>query len=170
MPSILTKTLCAALLALPWPAWAQCAMDTDGLYGLFKRYREQVNTASRLEDLTAYFSSAFNGYYAAKMPYAPNGSRYLTQYWENLNSAKDIVIIYDYKARCMSADRAGLSLLAILNKPSAPPQPQVDLWNVTVHYVREGGQWLIDSFEYHKSESQRMFSESEIVDNFAVVR
>jgi hypothetical protein len=168
----MTKFLYGVLLMWPVLGQAQCASESAELYVVFKQYRESVNTATHLNQLIPYFSTAFNNYYTAKLASAAGKPRHLTHYWDNLNTAKDIVIVYDYAARCTSKDKnqATLSLLAILDQPLTPPQPQVDLWTVKVHYVKEGQTWLIDSFEYDKSHSDRTFEENQIVDNFAVIR
>lgn len=163
------RLLCAALLTLPLSAYAQC--EADGLYAAFKQYREHVNIATHLDHLTPYFSTAFKNYYAAKLASAADKTRYLTHYWDNLNTAKDIVIVYQYAVQCANNDeQATLTLLAVLNQPLPPQQWRVDLWEVKVHYVKEGQTWLIDSFEYAKSQSDKTFHENQIVDNFAVIR
>ena len=157
------------------PSWveAQCDVEAAQLYEAFKLYRERINTATQLEQLTPYFSSAFNQYYADKLSLDRETRRYLTHYWDNLNTAKDIVIVYDYSAKCEQADRAALRLLVILNEPGlseTPPESRLDLWHVTVYFQREEEYWLIDSFEYRKSRSNKSFSENHIIDNFAVPR
>jgi hypothetical protein len=157
-------------------ARAQCELDATHLYGVFKQYREHLDRADHWQQLTPYFSNAFNQYYTTKLASADAKSRYLAHYWDNLNTAKDIVIIYTYTAQCRNeGQQATLKLLAVLDRPFSEPslatQPAlVDLWNVRVYYVKEGGRWLIDSFEYDKSQSQQTFKESQIVDNFAVIR
>ncbi|KPJ95013.1 MAG: hypothetical protein AMJ53_03890 [Gammaproteobacteria bacterium SG8_11] len=162
--------LCGVLALLPWCALAQC--DANSVYAAFKQYREQVNSATHLEQLSPYFSTTFNQYYTAKLASEKGSTRYLTHYWDNLNTAQDIVIVYDYAVRCSGKEnnQATLTLLAILNQPSTTPQPQVDLWMVKIHYVKEDQQWLIESFEYDKSRSNEVFEENQIVDNFAVIR
>ena len=78
-------------------AKAACNIDNNEFYNSFKSYREQINTASRLEDLNHFFSSNFNQYFTNKLDAADNDTlnrQYLTQYWDNLNTAKDIVIVY----------------------------------------------------------------------------
>jgi hypothetical protein len=129
-----------------------------------------------LQHLTPYFSDAFNQYYSAKLVPGDSHDRYLTHYWDNLNTAKDIVIIYQYTVQCSNqSDNATLNLLAILEQPfseqgSTSQSALVDLWEVKVHYVKQGQRWLIESFEYLKSPSEQTFTESQIVDNFAVIR
>ena len=166
--------LFGVLLILPLLARAQCDIDHTDLYAVFKQYREQVNTARRLEQLTPYFSTVFNSYYTAKLASASTKTRYLTHYWDNLNTGQDIVIVYEYAARCINKGKgqgqATLTLLTILNQPLAPPQPRVDLWEVHIHYLNEGERWLINSFEYNKSHSDKTFEENQIIDNFAVIR
>lgn len=166
------KFLCGAVLMLPLLGRAECETDRVSLYAVFKQYREQVNTATRLEHLTPYFSTTFNNYYTDKLETASSKTRHLTHYWDNLNTAQDIVIVYDYAAQCLNSgkDKATLRILAILDQPMEPSQPRVDLWEVKVHYVKEGEHWLIDSFEYDKHPSDKTFEESQIVDNFAVIR
>lgn len=181
MSSNLSQFLLILLLLTPLfghaaPVQARCPVNAADLYAEFKQYREHLNSASRLKQLTPYFSNAFNQYYSAKlMPGATQG-RYLTHYWDNLNTAKDIVIIYQYTVQCANhGDNATLTLLAILEQPfseqgSTTQTGLVDLWEVSVHYVKQGRRWLIDSFEYIKSPSEQTFTESQIVDNFAVIR
>ena len=171
----LTRLICWALLLFPLFTYAQCQTQAQSLYGAFKTYRERINSATALEHLTGYFSANFNSYYTGKLANAENAdskSRYLTQYWDNLNTAKDIVIVYDYALTCKTRDqdRAILTLLAILDQPYAVVQPRAELWAVKIHYVNEGQQWLIDSFEYEQSRIERAFEEQQIVDNFVVIR
>ena len=143
-------------LLLPLLVHAQCdQIKDDNLYEVFKQYREQVNLAKHLDELTPYFSTDFNHYYTAKLASAQSKTRYLTHYWDNLNTAKDILIVYRYSLRCSHKDeQATLILLAILDEPLAPRQQRGDLWEVKVHYVKEGQAWLINSFEYSKSKYQ----------------
>ena len=171
MTSRMTKFLCVTLLIMPSIGRAQCKPDDAGIYALFKQYREQVNIATQLDQLTPYFSTTFNNYYTDKLASATVKSRYLTHYWDNLNTAKDIVIVYEYAVQCAKTDeQATLTLLVILDQPLTPQQQIVDLWEVKVYYLMEGDAWLIDSFEYAKSHSGNTFEESQIVDNFAVIR
>jgi hypothetical protein len=168
--------LLAPLFAHAALAQAQCQVNSADLYAEFKHYREHLNRANRLQHLTPYFSNAFNQYYAAKLKPGETRGRYLTHYWDNLNTAKDIVIIYQYTMQCANhGDSATLNLLAILEQPfseqgATTQSGLVDLWEVKVHYVKQGQRWLIDSFEYIKSPSEQTFTESQIVDNFAVIR
>lgn len=150
--------------------FANCQSEPDALYTAFKKYRNQINSATQLNDLTPYFSSRFKQYYTEKLANPENKSkrtRFLTHYWDNLNTAKDIIIVYEYVARCKQ-QRATLKLLTVLEQPRQSAA-QVDLWNVTIYYVKEGASWLIDSIEYEKSNSLRTFEEQQIVDNFAVI-
>ncbi len=170
------KFLCGTLWLLPLIAYAECELDGLSLYTVFKQYREQVNTATRLEQLTPYFSTVFNNYYTGKLASSSNKTRHLTHYWDNLNTAQDIVIVYEYTVHCINKnkDQATLTLLAILDQPlslqQSPSQQQVDLWAVKIYYVKEEQHWLIDSFEYNKSRSDKTFKEHQIIDNFAVIR
>lgn len=150
---------------------ANCQIDAHMLYETFKSYRAQVNTATRLEDLTSYFSGGFKQYYTEKLANPENRNkqtRFLTHYWDNLNTAKDIIIVYEYSAQCQQQN-ATLELLVILDQPGQSTR-QVDLWKVKIHYTNEKSSWLIDSIEYEKSDSQRTFEEQQIIDNFAVIR
>ncbi|WP_455210176.1 hypothetical protein [Kaarinaea lacus] len=168
----LIRLLGGALSMLPLLVHAQCELDDAGLYADFKRYREHVNVATHIDHLTPYFSTAFNDYYLSKLASTDSKIRYLTHYWDNLNTAKDIVIVYDYAVQCANnGEKATLALLVILDQPFEPQQLRVDLWDVKVHYVKEGETtWLIDSFEYAKSHTEKTFEESQIVDNFVVIR
>ena len=87
---------------MPCLSNAQCDIEADKLYENFKNYRETINSASRLEDLTGYFSKSFNQYFSNKLATARGKNskqRYLTQYWDNLNTAGDIVIVFDYSMK-----------------------------------------------------------------------
>ena len=188
MNSVLSVTLMwgvvllsgALIGVLPRVVKADCEIDAVSLYASFKKYREQVNTATTLEHLTPYFSTAFNQYYTTKLENPESSdskTRYLTQYWDNLNTAKDIVIVYDYSLGCalggnknVNAGITTLQLLAVLDQPAVAGQRKVDLWTVKIHYVNEGQRWLIDSMEYGKSRSKRNYDESQIIDNFVMVR
>ena len=175
MNPILTIGLIGWLICLPGLAHGDCQFDAAGLYGSFKKYREQINSAVKLEQLTPYFSTAFNRYYTSKLEnpeLLDSKTRYLTQYWDNLNTAKDIVIVYDYSVSCDTPGESAavLTLLVVLDQPDAAAQSIVDLWNVKIHYVNEDAHWLINSMEYTKSRSRRSYHESQIVDNFVVVR
>jgi hypothetical protein len=176
VPLLLLVLLLFGAFAPVQVARAQCELDATQLYRVFKQYREHLNRADHWQQLTPYFSNAFNQYYTSKLGSADAKSRYLAHYWDNMNTAQDIVIIYAYTAQCRSqAQQATLTLLVVLDRPFSEPslltQPAlVDLWNVKVYYVKEDGRWLIDSFEYNKSRSQQTFKESQIVDNFAVIR
>jgi|GEM_PF-1692520 len=172
MPLKMSQYLLGALLLLPLLAHARCEeIENESLYAVFKQYREQVNVAKHLDELTPYFSTDFNNYYTVKLASAESKTRYLTHYWDNLNTAKDVLIVYRYTVECTpNGEQATLGLLAILDEPLSPQQQRVDLWEVKVHYVKEGQAWLINSFEYAKSQSKETFEESQIVDNFVVIR
>lgn len=180
MNPVLKIILVGWTLLLPVLVCADCEIDAANLYASFKKYREQLNSASRLTQLMPYFSTAFNRYYSDKLENSEsedNKAHYLTQYWNNLNTAKDIVIVYEYSVDCerakdknKTAGAAVLSLLVILDQPGVAALSTVDLWYVNVYYVNEAGLWLINSIEYTKSPSPRIYHEKQIIDNFAVVR
>lgn len=173
MNTPITQAMLWMLLILSLPAAAQCEIDEAGLYGQFKQYREQVNSAVSLEQLTPYFSTKFNQYYRSKLEAstgAANRKRYLTHYWDNLNTAKDVVIVYSYAMQCHDSNNVSLLVLAILDQGFDPQRVAVDMWEVKIHYQRENSQWLIDSFEYQRSGAQKFYETNQIVDNFATIR
>jgi len=147
---------------------AQCEIKTDNLYEQFKNYRENINTASRLEDLTGYFSNNFNQHFTNKLASASGKTgkqRYLTQYWDNLNTAKDIVIVFDYSVQCIK-NNANLALVSILSSANASEGREVELWNVKINYTSENIDWKIDSFEYEKLGPRKDYLATEIKNNF----
>ncbi|WP_455208023.1 hypothetical protein [Kaarinaea lacus] len=153
-------------------AFAQCAVDSDKLYKLFTDYREQINTASKPEDLSAYFSENFNAYFTNKMNTARNETtrgHYLTQYWDNLNTAKDIVIVFDYTLTCDN-NSANLALVSILSSNGTTEGREVELWNVAIKYLREDRQWKIDSFAYERLGSNQRYLATDIKNNFVLIR
>ncbi|WP_455200129.1 hypothetical protein [Kaarinaea lacus] len=150
------------------PADAKCEINADNLYEQFKNYREHINTATRLEDLTNYFSQNFNLYYSDKLANArgeASKQRYLTQYWDNLNTLKDIVIVFDYSAKC-DKGIATLALVSILDTNQSDEGQEVELWNVLIDYTQDNHAWKIDSFEYKKLGSRKDYLATEIKSNF----
>lgn len=162
-----------AMITVSPAAWAKCHVDNNTLYKSFKHYREQINSATKLEDLTLYFSENFKRYFTDKLESADNDDArraYLTQYWNNLNTVKDVVIIYDYTAHC-SRNKAHLKLISVLSPlTTGKSSRKVDLWSVTVHYINEHNKWKIDSFEYVKLNSRKKYPEADIKDNFVKIR
>ena len=157
---------------LPYLASAKCDIETNNLYELFKNYREQINTATKLEDLNVYFSQNFNQYYSDKLTHARgelSKQRYLNQYWDNLNTTKDVVIVLDYSVRCDKGN-AALELVSILNIDQPNEGQEVELWNVIINYVKDKLDWKIDSFEYKKLDSRKNYLATEIKDNFVLIR
>lgn len=151
---------------------AKCEINTDNLYEQFKIYREHINTATRLEDLTNYFSQNFNQYFSDKLANArgeTSKQRYLTQYWDNLNTAKDIVIVFDYSAKC-DKKNATLILVSILDTNQSGEGQEVELWNVLIDYTKDNHEWKIDSFEYKKLGHRKDYLATEIKNNFVLIR
>jgi hypothetical protein len=149
---------------------ADCHVDANALYKSFKSYRQQINTATKLEDLTHFFSANFNHYFTNKLESADTDeiyNTYLTQYWGNLNTAKDVVIVINYSVHCQNSD-ARLVLVSILSG-TATKGSKVDLWNVTINYIHENNDWKIDSFEYEKLNARHKYSETDIKDNFVKI-
>lgn len=131
-----------------------------------------INTASRLEDLTGYFSNNFNQYFGNKLASAGDKvskQRYLTQYWDNLNTAKDIVIVFDYSVQCNKND-AILALVSILSSANATEGQEIELWNVKINYLNDNLEWKIDSFEYEKLGPRQNYLATEIKNNFVLIR
>ena len=159
-------------VVVPGVAHAKCEINADNLYEQFKSYREQINTAARLEDLTIYFSQNFNQYFTDKVTHSRgkiSKQRYLNQYWDNLNTAKDVVIVFDYTMQCDST-KTSLVLTAILNTNQSNEGQEVDLWNVTINYTKDDPDWKIDSFEYKKLGSRKNYLATEIKNNFVIIR
>jgi len=161
------------LIAFPSHSFADCAVERETIYRQFIDYREQINTASRLEDLTGYFSENFKQYFTAKLGSAAgetNKNRYLAQYWDNLNTAKDIVIVFDYSLRCdKNNNKASLSLVAVLSSNGVTEGQEVELWNVTVNYLNENQQWKIDSFKYKRLGPNQKYLATGIKNNFVLI-
>jgi hypothetical protein len=137
-------------MAWPWSASASCDIDADSLYEQFKTYRRHINNANSLSELAPYFSTSFNQYYRNKLQSTTDQSasrRYLTQYWDNLNTAKDVVVVYDYSMRCRDST-AILELVAVLSPEKYDTGNKVDLWGIKIHYINENKNWVINSFEF----------------------
>ncbi|MCI0504555.1 MAG: hypothetical protein L0Z73_00450 [Gammaproteobacteria bacterium] len=163
-----------SLAVATWPPAvnAACAAEREKIYRLFIDYREQINTASRLEDLIPYFSDNFNGYFSNKLESARSESaksRYLAQYWDNLNTARDIVIVFDYSLKCIN-DNARLTLVSVLSSNGVNEGQEVELWTVTINYLAENQQWKIDSFEYKKLGPDQKYLATGIKNNFLKIR
>jgi hypothetical protein len=153
-------------------AQADCQVDATTLYKSFKHYRQQINTATKMEELTHFFSANFNRYFTNKLESADSDDvyqTYLTQYWDNLNTAKDIVIVFDYSAHCHNS-AAHLVLVSILSSEPATIGSKVELWSVTINYINESNEWKIDSFDYGKLHAGRKYTTTDIKDNFIKIR
>lgn len=150
------------------PVYAACQIDSQKFYAFFKQYRLEINSAENLSQLSRFFTTNFNQYYEEKIAAAKNESfrqRYFSQYWDNLNTAKDVVIVYDYSAAC-DQNSSTLNLISALNENQNYPSVNIDLWSIAVHYNFENNHWRIDSFEYNKLPSSKNFLNKAIVDNF----
>jgi hypothetical protein len=166
----IAKTILISLASsMPCLSNAQCDMNADNLYEKFKNYRETINTASKLEDLTGYFSQNFNQYFSGKLTTARGNhskQRYLTQYWDNLNTAGDIVIVFDYSMKCITRNIVSLALVSILSQTDTSEGQEVELWSVKINYSREHLDWKIDSFEYETLGPGKNYLATEIKNNF----
>jgi len=165
-------SLALMTLAIPLPGFADCAADPEKLYQSFVDYREQINTADRIENLSKYFSDNFNQYFQKKVDNARNRvskGRHMARYWDNLNTAKDIVIIFDYSLTC-DQDNSKLALISVLNSNASIEGQEVELWKVTIRYLLEHNQWKIDSFEYTKLDQGQKYLATDIKNNFVMIR
>jgi len=151
---------------------ANCEASPETIYQLFVDYREQINIAARLEDLQEYFSDNFNRYFLNKLNAASNETskgEYMARYWDNLNTAKDIVIVFDYSIACRN-DSANLALIAALSSNSATVGQEVELWKITIRYLLEKQEWKIDSFSYEKLRHGKQYLATDIKNNFVLIR
>jgi len=171
--SVASVVILLVIITVSPAARAECNVDSNTLYKSFKRYREQINNATQLEELTRYFSENFKQYFTNKLASADNDDArrtYLTQYWNNLNTVRDVVIVFDYTAHCEHND-AVLKLISVLSPlTTSKSGRKVDLWSVTVHYINEHNQWKIDSFEYVRLNGRKKYQEADIKDNFVKIR
>jgi len=161
-----------AMLAIPLPGFSACNVEPQDMYQLFVDYREKINSAGSLEDLTKYFTDNFNQYFQTKVENARNRiskGRHMARYWDNLNTAKDIVIVFDYSLTC-EQQLSKLALISVLESSEASEGQEVELWRVTIRYHFEHKLWKIDSFEYKKLEQEKKFLATDIKNNFAVIR
>jgi hypothetical protein len=156
----------------PSAGYTACTTDSENIYQLFVEYREQVNSATRLEDLNHYFSDNFNNYYLKKLDAATTETdkgRLMARYWDNLNTARDIIIVFDYSLNC-DKQLADLKLISVLSSKTAVVGQEVELWKVTVRYRNENDQWKIDSFEYDKLGRGQEYLATDIKNNFVLIR
>ena len=188
------KTVClTAFILTGQGAYGACTTDRDAMYKVFKSYRQHLNTVKHIDELKPYFSISFNEYYLAKLAKLqnkPGYDRFFTQYWDNLNTARDIVIVFDYTARCVGNSPA-LELIAVLDttsndrdirngtdstlvnstvENSTVENSTVELWRVRVYFEYEQSGWKIDSFEYRKNGAARQYLATDIIDNFVLIR
>lgn len=172
--------LIALVLTMPQSVFGACGASQDSLYSVFKSYRQILNTDHQIDDLKLYFSTNFNEYYQTKLLATQTDStykRFLTQYWDNLNTARDIVIVFDEHELCRK-NTARLELVTTLDTGTRDPASSngaddganVQLWRVRIYFVREAGHWKIDSFEYRKIHAAGKYLASDIIDNFVLIR
>ncbi len=93
----------------------------------------------------------------------------MARYWDNLNTARDIVIVFDYSLTC-NKQISKLSLISVLNSNSITEGQEVELWKVTIRYLYEHNQWKIDSFEYRKLKQGQKYLATDIKNNFVLIR
>ena len=167
IPALLSVTLAA-----PLASYADCHEEADAFYQRFKAYRQHINTASHIADLTPYFSNTFIQYFEVKLLAADSDDekrRYLTQFWDNLNTAKDIVIIFDYSVQCFNK-KTNLDLIAVLDTNQGKDHQTIKLWKVGVSYVLEQDTWKINAFEYQEYNKPEKYIATDIKDNFTRIR
>lgn len=154
-------------------ASAACNTDANHVYEKFKEYRKSLDKTRRVEQLSPFFTQGFKQYYQIKINKTRGSSkkRFLNQYWDNLNTGRDIIIVYNYLVRC-TQNQALLVLDAVLDKNSTGSldASKVDLWNVTIEYQWEQEQWLIQDFAYKKSPQPHKLDSTKIKDNFFRLR
>ncbi len=153
-------------------AGTKCGTDADTLYAKFKEYREQLNQSSNIEPLSKFYSGNFNLYFTDKMNSAKSEiirQQYLNQYWDNLNTANDIVIVFDYSTQCTD-NQVSLLLVTILDNTNVVEGQEIELWNVAVNYVKDKDGWKIDSITYEKRANSQKYLASEIKSNFLKIR
>jgi len=158
-------------LGLPLPGSADCSINAEDLYAQFKSYRQQINTASRIEELTPYFSREFLQYYDLRLAGADNElekRRNLTQFWDNLNTGRDIIIIFDYSVQCVHT-KAILSLVAALESNQHRESTTVQLWHVRISYMMDDSLWKINAFEYETLNNGKSYLATDIKDNFVMI-
>ena len=105
-PDSLTKLIFLLAFLYAPLSQAKCQTEPAAVYQHFKNYRLKLAHATRLEQLSPFFSSRFNQYYLEKLSPGNNdhvAQDYLKQYWLNLNTAQDIVIVYEYALHCTEA-------------------------------------------------------------------
>ena len=97
--------------------------------------------------------------------------RYLAQYWDNLNAARDVVIVFDYSLQC-DGQRATLNLISILDNTQARVGQQIRLWQVAIKYVQARQEWKIDSITYEElnHSNSKSYQANEIINNFLNIR
>lgn len=164
--------LSLVILLAPTFSYADCKVDRKTIYQLFVDYREQINRASRLEDLSGYFSDNFNRYFLNKLDATNNETtrgQYMARYWDNLNTARDIVIVFDYSLSC-DDEIAKLALIAALSSNNAIEGQEVELWKITIRYLNENQDWKIDSFAYEKLPQGQQYLATDIKNNFVLIR
>lgn len=175
----MTLVLILTILASPLVQGA-CRADAHAMYNVFKNYRQHLNSATQIDELTPYFSSAFNHYFSGRLKKLKNPSahgRFLARYWDNLNTARDIIIVFDYRAHCVDNSPV-LELVAVLdtsanaenNTETGASNTAVQLWRITLYFVHEQNHWKINSFEYQKEGGSRQYVASDIIDNFVRIR
>jgi len=143
--------------------------ELEVIYPLFVSYRRALNTARAPSDISDFFSPNFNGYFQRRLEKAKNDeekNRALTQYWDNLNRAQDIISVYQRQLLCRKNKRL-LALVASLKSDLPGLGESITLWQVQVEYEHANQAWRINSLEFNrlKKSSQSL----KVLNNFSVL-
>ena len=149
----------------------RCAGNADRLhlYQRFVDYRKAINRARVPDDLAIFFSPQFINYYQRQWRQAQSDdakNRALNQYWDNLNSAADIVSVYNRRVNCKK-DNAILSLIASLRSDLPEIGGTIGMWRIQIEYTYGPDRWLIDNFEFNKLKTAP--KQLRLLDNFVVI-
>lgn len=168
MPTLFSRSVCLCWLLIFSSANATPSGCQDNLYLLFKAYRQKLPVAERFEDLAGYFSQGFNAYYLPRLNHPNDGALYISQYWQNLTQAKDIVITYSQTQHCLPL-KATLSITGLLTLHRQRQGDTLDLWRIDIDYVKEASQWKIDAIEYNLASAKQQTAAKSVLDNFTVI-
>jgi len=138
-------------------------------YHHFVAYRQAINKARAPADLAKYFTPAFNAYFQQQLAQASNDkekNRALLQYWDNLNSAADVISVYRYNWSCRH-NRNLLVVLGSLKSDLPDIGGTIAVWRIRVEYKQSGDNWLIDNIEFNKS--NKTPKHLRLLNNFTVI-
>lgn len=163
-------TLCGAAASHAGEKKCQQQEINANFYQQFIRYRQAVNSANAPQDLAKYFSPTFNRYFEKKLEKASTDeekSRALGQYWDNLNSAADVVSVYRQQLEC-HRDHPVLVLLGSLKSDLPKIGEIIPLWRIHIEYSRQpNGDWRIENIEFNKL--KKTPAPLRLLNNFSVI-